>query len=102
MVVKQYVKNFENLGFGMFVHFGLYSMLGTGEWSKHSLNVSDVEYEVKDENGEGVMKPWYEMTEADMDAVMAATTWNPADNLVLGLHQDVTVKKVHHLRQHTK
>ena len=36
--------------------------------------------EVKDENGEGVMKPWYEMTEADMEAVMAATTWNPADN----------------------
>ena len=36
--------------------------------------------EVKDENGNGVMKPWYEMTEADMDAVMAATTWNPADN----------------------
>ena len=36
--------------------------------------------EVKDENGNGVMKPWYDMTEADMDAVMAATTWNPADN----------------------
>ena len=36
--------------------------------------------EAKDENGNGVMKPWYEMTEADMDAVMAATTWNPADN----------------------
>ena len=36
--------------------------------------------EVKDENGNGVMKPWYEMTDADMDAVMAATTWNPADN----------------------
>ena len=36
--------------------------------------------EVKDENGNGVMKPWYEMKEADMDAVMAATTWNPADN----------------------
>ena len=36
--------------------------------------------EVKDEKGEGVMKPWYDMTEADMDAVMAATTWNPADN----------------------
>ena len=36
--------------------------------------------EVKDESGNGVMKPWYEMTEADMDAVMAATTWNPADN----------------------
>ena len=36
--------------------------------------------EVKDENGNGVMKPWYEMTESDMEAVMAATTWNPADN----------------------
>ncbi|MBE7043596.1 MAG: L-fucose isomerase, partial [Ruminococcaceae bacterium] len=31
------------------------------------------------ENGNGVMKPWYEMTEADQDAVMAATTWNMAD-----------------------
>ena len=36
--------------------------------------------EVKDENGNGVMKPWYEMTEADQDTVMAATTWNAADN----------------------
>ena len=36
--------------------------------------------EVKDENGEGVMKPWYDVTEADMDAMMKATTWNPADN----------------------
>ena len=35
--------------------------------------------EVKDENGNGVMKPWYEMTQADQDAVMAATTWNMAD-----------------------
>ena len=29
----------------MFVHFGLYSILGTGEWSKHSLNISDEAYE---------------------------------------------------------
>ena len=35
--------------------------------------------EVTDENGNGVMKPWYEMTEADMDTVMASTTWNMAD-----------------------
>ncbi len=35
--------------------------------------------EVKDENGNGVMKPWYEMTEADCDTVMKATTWNMAD-----------------------
>lgn len=36
--------------------------------------------EVKDIDGNPVMKPWYEMTEEDQDAVMAATTWNPADN----------------------
>ncbi len=36
--------------------------------------------EVTDEKGNHVMKPWYEMTQADQDKVMAATTWNPADN----------------------
>ena len=34
---------------------------------------------VKDENGKGVMKEWYNMTDADCDAVMANTTWNMAD-----------------------
>ena len=34
---------------------------------------------VKDENGNGVIKPWYEMTEQDMKAVMNSTTWNYAD-----------------------
>ncbi len=34
---------------------------------------------VKDENGEAVMKPWYEMTDKDCEAVMADTTWNYAD-----------------------
>lgn len=29
----QYIKNFEQLGFGMFVHFGLYSQLNNGEWT---------------------------------------------------------------------
>ena len=27
------VKDFEDLGFGMFVHWGLYSQLGVGEWT---------------------------------------------------------------------
>ncbi|MEO2238441.1 L-fucose isomerase [Dorea sp. YH-dor226] len=36
--------------------------------------------EVKDADGTPVMKPWYEMTEADQDTVMSATTWNAADN----------------------
>ncbi len=34
----------------------------------------------KDANGNAVMKPWYEITQEDQDAIMAATTWNPADN----------------------
>ena len=34
---------------------------------------------VKDENGNGVMKKWYEMTEKDCDAIMENTTWNMAD-----------------------
>lgn len=35
MIINQYVKDFEKLGFGLFVHFGLYSVLGEGEWSFH-------------------------------------------------------------------
>ena len=35
--------------------------------------------QAKDENGNGVMKPWYEVTEADQKAIMEATTWNAAD-----------------------
>ena len=34
----------------------------------------------RDAEGNAVMKPWYEVTKADQDAIMAATTWNPADN----------------------
>lgn len=36
--------------------------------------------EAKDENGNAVIKPWYEMTEADQKAILEATTWNAADN----------------------
>ncbi len=32
-----------------------------------------------DENGNAVMKPWYEITKADEEAIMASTTWNYAD-----------------------
>lgn len=35
--------------------------------------------EAKDENGSGVMKPFWEMTQADIDACLSATTWNAAD-----------------------
>ncbi len=44
MIVKQYIKNFQEMGLGMFVHFGLYSILGKGEWAKKSLAISDEDY----------------------------------------------------------
>jgi L-fucose isomerase len=36
--------------------------------------------EVKDEKGNGIIKPFWEMTEKDVDACLSATTWNAADN----------------------
>ncbi len=33
----------------------------------------------KDENGNAVMKPWYEVTEEDQKAILANSTWNYAD-----------------------
>ena len=44
MIVKQYVKDFEKLGFGLFVHFGPYSVIGKGEWSQELLTISNEEY----------------------------------------------------------
>ena len=29
----EYIENFKKMGFGMFNHFGLYSVLGKGEWA---------------------------------------------------------------------
>ncbi|MBS4535015.1 L-fucose isomerase [Clostridium sp. D2Q-14] len=39
----------------------------------------DASGQVKDENGNGVIKPWYEVTEEDQEAMLNATTWNAAD-----------------------
>jgi len=36
--------------------------------------------EVKDENGNPVMKEWWNVTEADREAMLKATEWAPADN----------------------
>ena len=36
--------------------------------------------EAKDENGNPVMKEWWNVTEADQDAILKATTWNAADH----------------------
>ncbi len=39
----------------------------------------DANGQAKDAQGNGVMKPWYEVTEEDQKAIMEATTWNEAD-----------------------
>lgn len=36
--------------------------------------------QAKDAQGNACMKEWWNVTEADQDAIMAATTWNAADN----------------------
>ena len=36
--------------------------------------------EAEDAAGNGVMKPWYEVSEDDQEAILNATTWNAADN----------------------
>lgn len=42
----KYIENFEKLGFGLFVHFGLYSVEGKGEWYLHlNPNANKTEYE---------------------------------------------------------
>ena len=35
--------------------------------------------EAKDESGNGIIKPWFDVTEEDQKAILAATTWNAAD-----------------------
>lgn len=44
MIIKKYIKDFENLGLGMFVHFGMYSVIGNGEWVKAARGLEDDDY----------------------------------------------------------
>lgn len=32
-IAEKYIQNYESLGFGMFIHWGLYSQKGKGEWT---------------------------------------------------------------------
>ncbi len=36
--------------------------------------------QAKDENGNNVMKAWYDITEEDQENILKSTTWNPANN----------------------
>ncbi len=41
-----YIARFEKMGLGMFVHWGLYSQLGMGEWTYHIHKRSMDEYKL--------------------------------------------------------
>jgi len=43
-VAEKRILDFEEMGFGMFVHFGLYSQLGRGEWVQHIEKIPKEEY----------------------------------------------------------
>lgn len=45
MIIHQRVKNFETLGLGMFVHFGIYSTREQGEWVRMCRNLPREDYE---------------------------------------------------------
>jgi len=40
----------------------------------------DTNGQATDEEGNHLIKPWYEMTKQDQEAILNATTWNAADN----------------------
>ncbi|MCP1101901.1 L-fucose isomerase [Aequitasia blattaphilus] len=40
----------------------------------------DANGQAKDADGNNVIKPWYDVTPEDQEAILKATTWNPADN----------------------
>ena len=41
----QYIEDFKNLGLGLFIHFGLYSVAAKGEWYQEAYKVPFSEYE---------------------------------------------------------
>ena len=41
----KYIEDFERLGFGLFIHFGLYSVAGKGEWYQDAHGISAEEYQ---------------------------------------------------------
>ena len=53
----EYIQRFEKLGFGLFVHFGIYSILAKGEWCESAYNIDKNEYH-KLANKFKVSKSW--------------------------------------------
>lgn len=40
----EYIENFKKLGFGLFSHFGLYSVMGKGEWAQSAFQIAPPKY----------------------------------------------------------
>ena len=55
--MASYINNFKKLGFGLFVHFGLYSRIAKGEWFQNAYQVSGEEYRKFTKNFK-VSKSW--------------------------------------------
>lgn len=45
MIYEKRIRDFEAMEFGMFVHFGLYSVIGRGEWALDRCDIPTDEYE---------------------------------------------------------
>ena len=43
-IPEKRIADFENLGFGMFIHWGLYSQMGQGEWIQSAHGIPGEEY----------------------------------------------------------
>ena len=43
-IPEKRISDFEKLGFGMFIHWGLYSQLGKGEWIMHINKIPKNDY----------------------------------------------------------
>ena len=54
----EYIEKFKKLGFGLFVHFGLYSVVGKGEWYLHLNPKADKEKYNNLVNRFNVKKTW--------------------------------------------
>ena len=44
-IPEKRIAEFENFGFGMFIHYGLYSQLGRGEWVLYIEKIPVPDYE---------------------------------------------------------
>ncbi|GHV00702.1 hypothetical protein FACS1894211_08640 [Clostridia bacterium] len=67
---QQRVANFKKLGFGVFIHFGLFSILESGEWVKYAQGISDADYEPLKNRFE-VKEDWAEKLVSEIEAAGA-------------------------------